>query len=352
MNRAQRRRAAREAEKAAQASGPPEQMIRLENPVTHHFETFIVGNSQFCDEVIQPDSRTGQHVVICGAGPSLRDHVQLCEDADEVWGCNSAAPWLYDEGCRVTHALTVDQTPAMVNEWASLPPLGYMVASTVHPHLTDLLVESGHRLTWFHNFVGIRKPPVEFCECGHDEEPDHETGVCSQCECEDYRPRRMAYEDWLYLTLYEPTVRAGSGLNTVTRAIDVALFMGCRRVTVLGADCAIRVREPLPEGVQPGTKAHERWLQAHTEMHANGDNALASGATPVTLTGEIDGREWLTKPDMAISAVFLMRMKQKLGDRLDLVGDTLPNAIMDKPDEFIDRLPSLIDHEGRTLRVG
>ena len=50
-----------------------------------------------------------EYVVICGAGPSLRDTAaKWCQQADQVWGCNSAATWLYDNGHKVTHGFTVD----------------------------------------------------------------------------------------------------------------------------------------------------------------------------------------------------------------------------------------------------
>ena len=352
MSRAARRRAEREAAKTP-LNNP--QMIRLENPVTAQFESFIVGNAAHCDHVVVPDSAQGKTVIICGAGPTLRDHAADYE-ADEVWGCNSAAIWMHDTGHRITHAFTVDQTPAMVNEWSTTPDVEYLLASTVHPHLTAMLVRRNRRMRWFHNYVGINKPPVEFCECGHDlkaagDEPYHNP-VCTaeDCECTEYRPRRMHYEDWLYATLFPPTMRAGSGLNSVTRAVDVAAVMGFDKITVLGADCALKVRRPCPEGVLAGTPEHRRWLMTETEMHADGGHAMASGATGVTMGGEIDGRHWETKPDMVVSAVFLVKMKEKLGERLDLVGDTLPNALVGKPEEFLSRLPTLIGQDGRPLQ--
>jgi hypothetical protein len=121
---------------------------------------------------------------------------------------------------------------------------------------------------------------------------------------------------------------------------------------VLGADCALRVKRPCPVGVLPGTREHRRWLEEETVMHADGGHALASGATPVTIGGEIDGRWWETKPDMAISAMFLHRMREAYGeDRLLLVGDTLPNALRGKSEDFLARMPALIDSHGNPLPI-
>ena len=59
---------------------------------------------------------------------------------------------------------------------------------------------------------------------------------------------------------------------------------------------------PKPE---EGPEAHNRWLRESVVMHADGGHALTSGATAITLTGVIDGREWLTKPDMITELWYL-----------------------------------------------
>lgn len=324
------------------------QFIQLQNPVRDSFAAFIFGNATHCDRVVEQDSAIGQTLVLCGAGPSLAEHAaKWCPRGDQVWGCNSAATYLHDRGHKVTHGLTVDQTPQMLTEWASAPPIEYLVASTIHPHLTEHLLKSERGLTWFHNYVGIDSRPVEYCACGHD----RHDGPCVRCSCQAYDARVMDYEDWLYHTLYPGTVRAGSGLNAVTRAIDVALYMGFAKIIVLGADCALRARTPCPPGVQFGTPAHREWLERDVIMHADGGHALVSGATAQTLEGMIDGRYWVTKPDLMITAVWLVKWHRKLGSRLTLIGDTLPKALRDKPDEFLDRLPGLADKDGNLIKL-
>lgn len=354
MSRAERRREHRARQKALKKGDltmmPTDQRIKLENPVSQHYETFIVGNSEHCEHILEPDSRLGQTVVICGAGPSLREHAaEWCPEADEVWGCNSALTWLLDNGHKATHGFCIDQTPAMLNEWASAPDVDYLVASTIHPHLTKHLLDHGRRLHWFHNYVGIKRPPVAYCECGHDK-VDHD-GACTKCEdCEGYDERVMEYERWMYAALYPPTANAGSGLNSVSRAIDIAHYMGFERIVVLGADCALRIKSRLPSSVKVGSPEHVKWLNEQTEMHADGGSALASGATGITLGGEIDGRWWESKPDLLITAVFLVKMQQNIGaERLIFVGDTLPNALKDKPDEFLKRLPALTNSDGESI---
>jgi hypothetical protein len=371
MTRAERRRAAKAAASSPPA-GTPER-ITLENPVANHFEAFIVGNAAFREEralallaerypdtaqsladyaaaaepadvdarfrtlcttlgtdlVAHQGDAAGQHVVICGAGPSLAEHIAAyAPQADQLWGCNSALTYLLAQGYAPTHGFAIDQTPAMLGEWASAPDVEYLLASTVHPHLTEFLAERGRRLRFFHNWVGIPRPPVQ-----------REDGEA------------VAYEDWLYGALFPTTVRAGSGLNAVTRAVDVAMYMGATRISVLGADCALRVTRPLPPETVRGSAEHVRWLREETQMHADGGHALASGATPITFGGEIDGRHWTTKPDLVITAQTLRLMADAQPERIILVGDTLPNALAGKSAEFLARLPQLTDAKGETIKL-
>lgn len=353
-SRAQRRRAKRAHDKHLKKSkGKPDGFIHLSNPESKNFETFVVGNvcywqKRFGTEapMVEVGSAQGKTLVICGAGPSLKEHAaDHVDEADEVWGCNSAMPYLHNNGHRVTHGFCVDQTPHMLTEWESLPPVEYMVASTVHPHLVEFIVDGGRNLRFFHNYVGIKNDPVAYCECGHDG-PDHDP-ECSKCDCTEVNMRVMDYEDWLYHSLYPPSMRAGSGLNSVTRAIDVGWGMGFEKITVLGADCAIWSDTPQPDCALGSPESIE-WLEA-TQMHADGGSAIRSGATPVTMQAEIDGRYWVTKPDMAVSAMCLIQMKKKFGKKLQLIGDTFPNAMMNKPDDFLERLPNFVDHDGKVM---
>lgn len=342
MTRAAKRKATREAQKAAKKGEAPkngEQHIKLSNPVSDHFPAFILGNSgnDFANiaigdlrrepRVVREGSGKGLHLVICGAGPTLADHIdEYGPPADHVWGCNSAATWLVDNGHKCTHGFTVDQTPHMLEEWFTAPDIEYLLASSCHPHLAEYLTKKGRTLSFFHNFVGIRGRPDFVLEDGE----------------------RVTYENGLYSLCYDSTAIVGSGLNAVTRAVDLACFMGYETIKVLGADCAFQFTGECPQGVD-GSPEHMHWLNNCTTMHVDGGSALASEATAVTLHAEIDGRAWETKPDMAISAVWLVMMARGL-KHLELIGDTLPNAIIDKPDEFLDRLPALTDSEGKPMK--
>lgn len=351
--RAARRRAEKEAAKQepspeAPASRPHAgtQQIRLENPVQEFFASFIVGNAAQCDHVVEENSAKGQHLVLCGAGPTLRDHAaEYCPTADQVWGCNSAAIWLYENGHKVTHAFTVDQTAMMCQEWVSAPPVEYIVASTVHPHLVEYLLSKGRTLRFCHNYVGLERTrrPVRWAD-GNG------------------KMRTESYEDWLYMSLYPATVRAGSGLNAVTRAIDIARFMGFGKITVLGADCALRIKSRPPAGTEFGSPEHLAWLKTDTVMHADGGSAVASDASPLTLGAEIDsgtpddtirpgmGRHWETKIDLLVSAIWLKKMEEAYHE-LTIVGDTLTAALRGKTNEYLSRLPSFVDEHDNPVEI-
>ena len=380
--RAERRRGIKAARKVAKRKPTRPEQIQLQNPVADHYQTWITGNSvmwqvrallemrdtadpgtlarlatifeqsrpglayahdKFYHDtleafgssryVVEQDSAKGQHIVICGAGPSLNETAaEHCPTADQLWGCNSALTWLIDHGHQATHGFTVDQTPQMLAEWQSVPDVEYLLATTVHPHLTDLLISKERRYRHFHNYVGIRKPPVEWTDA-------------------DGTAQSMPYEEWLYALLFPPTICTGSGLNAVTRAIDLAQFMGAAKITVLGADCCLRVKGEPRHDLSFGSPEHLTYLREQTVMHANGGHALASEASPMTLGATIDGRYWLTKADLVITAQWLVRMATASAGRIRLVGDTLPVALLDKNEAFWQTMPNFAGADGRLVEI-
>ncbi len=365
MSKAARKLARRNIGAKPSAPKKNEPELRLQNPVAEHFASFIFGNATKCKKVVQQGSAKGKTLVICGAGPSLSDNLHpWIEDADEVWGCNSALIWMREHGHRVTHGFTVDQTPHMVQEWESEQDVPYLLATSVHPNLVEWLEtedrvdlwpwvarypREGRDLTFFHNYVGIDRPPVAFGVCADCEAivegPD---GACPKCGSEKVDRKIWSYEDWLYESLYPPTIRAGAGLNTASRAIDVGLAEGFDRITILGSDCCLR--HTRISTAPMGSPEYMDWLRTDVIMHVDGSDALRSGATAMVMQAEIDGRMWITKPDMAITAVWLAEMARHHPDRLNFVGDTLINAIKDKPEEFFERLPALTNAKGERLR--
>jgi hypothetical protein len=109
----------------------------------------------------------------------------------------------------------------------------------------------------------------------------------------------------------------GGGYNVVNRAVSAAFFMGAGRIVLAGTDCGWRTDE---------------------QMYADGP-AHREG---VDMTDHcmIDGREWMTRPDMLASGVALAKLAKKRPDDIVFLGDTLPSKLVHKDDEFLQQCAS------------
>jgi hypothetical protein len=301
----------------------PTTACQLAMPNLERFFDQVIANHRGAVDVCVPGSRAGRAVVICGAGPSLRDAV--LPEADEVWACNSALPWLWDRGVRVTHGVTIDQGEAMAGpgEFGRALPVAYLLGSAVHPALVARLRAAGRAVTFFHSFLGIPAPA--------DWAP---------------RPGFASYEDWLYRKLYPTTLCVGSGLNTVPRAIALAVGLGFARIDVYGADCAARPGVP-PVPAPPGTAAYADWLDACV-FYADGRTARVYGDAAPMLVAELAGRRWATRPDLVMSARHLLELERDHAGRVTCHGDTLVEALRDCDPA---RLPALDNVHARVTNL-
>jgi hypothetical protein len=268
------------------------------------------------------DSALGQHIVICGAGPSLRAVTELPK-ADEIWACNSALPYLIDHGLPVTHGFTVDQGAAMARpmEWGRADDVCYYVPSSAHPNLLDVLESHNRDLRFFHSFLGI---------------PDEADWVPKKDRLGKWV---TSQEMWLYRSLYDQSVQVGHGLNSVPRAVCLALAMGASRITIYGADCGMPDGPPAPEF---GTPAYADWVNGLV-MYADGRTVgQCYGVDQPVAEAVLDGRRWHTRVDMAVSATHLHELRKGFPDRvIEFVGDTLPNAMRVDDPEFMACMPFL-----------
>lgn len=275
-----------------------------------HLLGHVRSNAEFVSKHVVPFSHTGKSVTICGAGPSLNDHLpELC-DTDETWGCNGALTYLYEKNVRVTHGFCIDQGEAMLSEkeWGTRIDLPRYVASSIHPRLTKFLAQTigQESLIWFHNFLGIESDGLE---------------------------------RELYRTLYPKTIVAGHGLNSATRAVCLALGMGFSDIRVFGSDSAARPDSPdMPE---LGTPEYREWMGALV-LYADGRTAGESfgNESPMTEAPDIDGRRWVTRPDMVISALHLIQLT-KAYPGITVHGDNMVTAMMKQPPEWFTDLPIL-----------
>ena len=297
---------------------PVQVRCQLSLPEKDTLYTHIRENAPFATRMAQQDSQRGKTLTICGAGPSLAVEAPTIGPTDHVWACNSAVNYLRRGGFRVTHGFAIDQGEAMLgeHEWATTYPMPYYVASSVHPQLVQHLLAAKRKLTFFHSFLGLPDPD------GWEPNPE--------------RPG-VTYEMTLYTTIYPTSVQVGFGLNSVPRAICLALFLGYDRIVVYGADCACAPDSPpMPALNDPNYAA---WL-ASLVMYADGRCAIQYGADCVMAEAVIDGVRWHTRPDMVMSAVHMADMVKQY-PQLVLRGHTLPNALLRQTPEFMADMPRL-----------
>ena len=268
---------------------PPKVDGRMKGFATENLETRPL-------MVLAQNSFEGQTLALCGAGPSLKG--QDITGVDRIFACNSALPYLVDQGVPVTAGVAIDQTLELLEEWKDAPDVPYFVATTCHPKVIRRLREHGRQVIFFHNFVGFSN---EF--------------------------------EW-YCRHWPPTLMVGQGYTVVDRFLGAADWLGFTHVDVYGADHAFRGN---PER---GTPAGDEDV-----THADGTLAASAYVNPLILEGEIDGRVWRTRPDMLIAAVHLARRVRDSGGKIRLMGDTLPGALLDKDDAFLDEVCKVLTPE-------
>lgn len=293
----------------------------------------VIANAPYARRMAQPNRYTGDTLAICGAGPSLANTLDALDalDADQVWACNSALPYLVDHGRTPTSGFAIDQGVAMLKpeEWGRIGergfPTHYFVASSIHPDLRDHLIAARRKLTWFHNYLGS---------------PDPDGWTPPEPWPDGTTPEQRSYESWLYTHHYATSVQVGHGLNSVPRAVCLALYFGFAKIVLYGADCACAPDQP-PMPVY-GTPEYRAWMRGLV-FYADGRTAADCYTEDAVIAEapDIDGRRWHTRADMVMSAQHLLQLQAAYPDRITFVGDTLVNAIRDKGPEFMANMPTL-----------
>lgn len=271
----------------------------------------------------------GKTLAICGAGPSLWEYLKNPPNPqpDQVWGCNSAVPFLKERKARLTHAIGIDQGEGMLRDWErTYGDLTYLIASSVHPSLVKHLRQRNLRIRWFHNFLGLEDPPdyvpVDICaQCQHVKAGAH-VG-------HEFTP--ITYEMSLYQTLYGPSCMPGFGMNVVSRAIGLAMYVGYDRILVYGSDCAAQPNgPPMPHG-EGSEEEYAHWMK-QLVVYADGRTAFdvygPSGIMIEASGPDFHGQRWHTRGDMLITARHIVQIVRESQDRVFLMGNTLPKVLL------------------------
>src|SRR5678809_346096 len=270
-----------------------EQLVtcQLRMPDHGRFYSQIEENAKYAKRVLSADCHTGKSVVIVGAGPSLAQEYDRLPKADHVWACNSALPYLMDRKVRVSHGFAIDQHDAMLepHEWARTFDVHYYVASSVSPKLVEHLRAAKRKVTFFHNYLGVPEP-----------DGWNPLGVGM--------PAGTSYELYLYRTKFPTSIQVGHGLNSVPRAVCLAIATGFSSITVVGADCACAPDSPPMPMIN--TPEYAAWMESLV-LYADGRTASTYGTDAIMAEApNIDGRRWHTRPDMVISAKHLLDLER------------------------------------------
>lgn len=304
----------------------PKATIQLQMTNQSGLFDHVKENRQYCEKVCTEGFGEGKTVVIIGSGPStlvLHDEIKSTK-AHQFWAANSSVPYCYDNGLPLSHGISVDQSPEMyTKDWSRTFPIKYLLSSCVDPNLTRHLLAAKRDIRWFHSFIGI---------------PDPEGWEKPKAWIPPKDMQLAGYEMWLYQHTWPATCMVGYGLNTVPRAICLALWAGFKKIIVFGADCAC-----LPDGpemVAMSDPAYPEWLDKLV-LYPDGRTPRIYGDQAVIAQSTIDGRRWHTRPDMLISAQHLCAMVKLFPDRIDLRGDILPKVLMQQTQEWWKTMPHL-----------
>jgi len=239
-------------------SGTLGQRIKLTCPSNEFVLGYIKENAKHGFPMTVLGSGRGREVYICGNSRGLPKHAKRIKrdgmaDNVEVWGCNGAVNWLWENDIKVTHGFTTDTSARMHQEcWAHAPPIHYLLATCVDPRTVDQVLSLGAKsVTFFHNFTGL----------------DGEVP--------------------LYQSLYPGAPLVGEGLNSVNRALALALMMDYDTIYILGA----------VEHLDPRNRLH----------HADG----AGSNQEYILVANIDGRKYATHADLLYSAIDLVKQERR-----------------------------------------
>jgi len=253
--------------KTGMVSGKLEQKIKLTCPTNAYVLDFIKENAQYGYPMAKIGEGKGREVYICGNGRGLPKHAGKIKrdgmaNTVDVWGCNGAVNWLWQNNVKVTHGFTTDTSHRMYQEcWVNPPPIHYLIATCVNPKTVDQLMAAGAKgVTFFHNYTGV----------------DGEIP--------------------LYQSLYPGAPLVGEGLNSVNRALALALMMDYDKIYLLG--CV--------EHLDPKSKHH----------HADGGDSNQE----YILVAHIDNRKYATHADLLYSAIDLVKQERRSNG-------TLPKAM-------------------------
>ncbi len=263
--------------------------IRFVNPNVGNYDRNIkhaakLGLPVYQKNMLRREDGTGQPIVLAGAGPSLTTDETIAAVRDWVENrgallvaVKKAIKVLHDAGFKIDWAASMDPGDhiACPERIFKAPGTKHLIASSSDPALFEYLKDEE---VWiFHSATGY----------------EHEVA--------------------LYNRHFKNGTVMGGGYNVLNRALAAFLYMGCRPVCLVGADGGWREGETF--------YADGTWNRPGVDMCDN---------------GMIDGRPWMTRPDMLASAVALARVAKTFSEEdFVIVGDVLPAKLRGRDEDFL-----------------
>jgi len=273
----------------------PNKKIKFVNPnvdnydrnIKHAGELHKAGMPCYKQDELKKDG-VGPVVVVAGSGPTLNDpeviaSIRKAVDEEDaiIFGCKAAIKILHDAGFKVDYGVSMDPGAhiAKPNKIFKAPGTKHIIASSSDPALFDYLKDED--VIIFHSATGYEN------------------------------------EVKLYNELFATSTCMGGGYNVVNRAVSAAFFMGARKVILAGTDCGWRKDET---------------MYADGPAHREGVDMCDNGV--------VDGKPWMTRPDMLASGVALAKLAKKRPNDIVFLGDTLPSKLVHKDDDFLNSCAS------------
>ena len=268
--------------------------IRFTNPNKDNYSRNIMYSSIIGRRLTDKNRHKGDCAVILGSGPSLdTDEVKTAlrelysEPNTHFYACKAAIKWCADNVGVPEYGVSIDPGAhiACESKIPRVPGVIHIMATSSAPEVFDYL--ENERVELFHSV------------CGGEDELN------------------------LYKTLFEDSGIMQGGFNVINRALSISQYHGCVKYIFAGCDSGWREDQQI---YIDGSKMMQK------KVYMND-------------AGAVDGKVWHSTPDMIASGVALARFAQnydKMGDRDRVVflGDVLPRAVRDKPDDFLEEVAS------------
>lgn len=281
------------------STGNSNHKIKFHNPFYQKLGGHIVSSAQRKLPMMVRDEFKGQNAIVCGSAPSLlkpetlrklRKHIK---QGWKIVACKEGIELLRKRKVSVHFSVSMDPTDTQHLKTYLDDGITYLIASSCHPTLFDHVLNDGRPVRVFHSACGwnghIRNPGTG--EVAHITETD------------------------LYKNLFPNADVMCGGFTVVNRALSCAKYMGFEKVIIAGADF--------------GWRAGENYYAEGAKQKAGNEGIEMSDQ------GRVDGKEWLTRPDLLASAVTVAKMK-KSGHIYAIWGDSLAAALAKKDTKFLD----------------